>query len=97
MPSIIRDISTVLFGTLALLLIPLIAMQFVDGMVWDTTDFIVMGGLLFISGLLYMLLSRVVKSTTQKVIVGTVVFLAFLLIWADLAVGIFNIPGFSGS
>lgn len=37
------------------------------------------------------------KITRNRVIIGTVIVGVLLLLWADLAVGIFNIPGFSGS
>jgi len=93
MQSIIR----VTLGTALILLIPLIAMQFTSEMNWDLFDFIVMGALLFGTGLIYEFLIRKLKNQTHRIIAATVLVLLFLLVWADLAVGIFNIPGFSGS
>lgn len=92
-----KNILRIVIGTAVLLLIPLIAMQFIDGMDWDLTDFIVMGALLLGTGLVYELIARKLTSTKSRIITGVVLLVVFLLIWADLAVGIFNIPGFSGS
>lgn len=93
MQSIIR----IVIGTGLVLLIPLVAMQVTSEVNWDLTDFIVMGALLFTTGLIYEFGVRKVKDSGRRLILGIALALAFLLIWADLAVGIFNIPGFSGS
>lgn len=80
-----------------ILLVPLVAMQFTDQVNWDLTDFIAIGALLFGTGLTYELVSRKMRNTTHRVVLAMVLVLAMLLIWVDLAVGIFNIPGISGS
>lgn len=80
----------------ALLLIPFVAMQFTKEVNWDETDFIVMGALLFITGLGIEIVTRKVKSTNAKIgLVLGILFILFL-IWAELAVGIFGSP-FAGS
>ena len=79
-----------------LLLIPLIAMQFTNEVNWGITDFIIMGALLFGTALSGEAVLRKVKSTKGRILICGVVLLVFLLIWAELAVGIFEMP-FAGS
>lgn len=78
-------------------MIPLVAMQFTDEVNWGPLDFIVIGALLLGTGFTYDLIAQKVENTTHRAIFGLVLVFAMLLIWADLAVGIFNIPGISGS
>lgn len=79
-----------------LLLIPFIAMQFTNELNWSLFDFAVMGMLLLSTGLLLDLVLRKVKTVQNRLLMGFVVLLAFFLIWAELAVGIFGSP-FAGS
>lgn len=76
-------------ATGAILLIPLIAMQFTTEVSWDETDFIVMGSLLFGSASLFVLAARRVQRK-QRVFIGVMFLAAFLYIWAELAVGVFT-------
>ncbi len=91
----IRLIAILITVTL-LLLVPLIAMQFTNEVNWDVFDFLVMGILLYGTGLSCELVLRKVKSTTNRVIICFAILLALFLIWAELAVGIFGSP-FAGS
>ena len=75
-----------------LLLIPLIAMQFSNSVDWKIPDFVIMGVLLLGTGLLCEFVLRKVKSTKSRIILCGVVLFSFLLIWAELAVGIFGTP-----
>ena len=79
-----------------LLLIPLVAMQVTEEVKWSLFDFIVMGILLLGTGLLCELVIRKVKKMKHRVAVCGVILLLFLIIWAELAVGIFGTP-FAGS
>jgi uncharacterized membrane protein len=79
-----------------LLIIPLIAMQLTDEVEWSLFDFIIMGTLLLIIGLMGEIISKKVKKYKHRVILYVVVAITFLLIWAELAVGIFGTP-FAGS
>jgi len=79
-----------------LLIIPLIAMQLTDEVEWSLFDFIIMGTLLLITGLMGEIIFKKVKKYKHRVILYVVVSTTFLLIWAELAVGIFGIP-FAGS
>ena len=78
-----------------LLLIPLIAMQFTDEVTWTGFDFVVMGNLLLVTGLMFELVMRKVKKIEYRIVLFVAILGAFLLIWAELAVGIFGTP-FSG-
>ncbi len=78
-------------------MIPLVAMQFTSEVNWSLSDFVVIGVLLLGTGFTYELVARKMKTTTHRVILGLLLLVALLLIWVDLAVGIFNIPGISGN
>lgn len=74
-----------------LLLLPLLAMQFTNEVVWDLADFIVAGVLLFGTGLTYKLAAikaRKTGNTAYKSAVGLALAAAFILIWVNGAVGI---------
>ena len=87
----------IIISTVALLLlIPFVAMQFTEEVNWSLFDFVVMGILLLSTGLLLDLVLRKVKTVQNRFLLGFVVLLAFFLIWAELAVGIFGSP-FAGS
>ncbi|MFC5282855.1 hypothetical protein [Pedobacter alpinus] len=81
-----------LLGANGLLLIPLVAMQFTTEVNWDFTDFTVMAILLSGTALLCEMILRIVKQNKFRVMLCIVVVFVFLLIWAELAVGIFNTP-----
>lgn len=83
--------------TIAVLLsIPFIAMQITDQVDWDAFDFLVMGVLLLITGLAIELVLRFVKKLETRLILCGAVLFGFLLVWAELAVGVFGTP-FAGS
>ncbi|HEY1164397.1 MAG TPA: hypothetical protein VGE90_04500 [Chitinophaga sp.] len=79
-----------------ILLIPLIAMQFTSEVDWSPFDFLVMGVLLLGTGLACEFVLRKVKKTGYRVAIVAGILVALLLIWAELAVGIFGTP-FAGS
>lgn len=88
-----KNVALIALWTALILAIPLVAMQFTSEVDWGLRDFVIMGILLFGSGLVYETLSR---TTGKRVIVGIVVAVAVFLIWAELAVGVFGSP-FAGS
>ena len=75
-----------------LLLIPLIAMQFTNGVNWSLFDFVVAGVLLFGTGLACELVLRKVKKIQHRVILCATLLALLFIIWAELAVGIFGTP-----
>ena len=80
-----------------ILLLPLLAMQFTDEVVWDLTDFIVMGGLLFGVGFAYEFATRRSETTVYRAAVGVGLAGAFLLFWVNGAVGIIGNEGQSAN
>jgi len=87
-----KSIIRIALGTALILLIPLVAMQFTDEVVWKIGDFVVMGALLFGAGMAYEMLARKGNTTAYRVSVGVATAVVFLLIWMELAVGIFGSP-----
>lgn len=72
-----------------LLIVPLAAMQFTTAVDWGVGDFVVMGLLLFVTGSLFVLVARRVPQE-RRVVIGGLFVVAFLYVWAELAVGIFT-------
>ena len=79
----------ILLITGILLLIPLVAMQFTEEVHWTLSDFIVGGALLFGTGLIIDLIVRNIKNTTYRYILAIIALIVLILIWIELAVGIF--------
>jgi hypothetical protein len=90
-----RIIGMVLAVTL-ILLIPLLAMQFTDEVKWSQSDFIVAGVLLLGTCFMCELVIRMVKNRKYRIAFCGVLLLVLMLIWLELAVGIFATP-FAGS
>ena len=70
------------------LLLPLVAMRFTDEVVWDGTDFAVVGAMLFGACGAYELAARMTRNIAYRAAVGVAVVAAFILVWMNLAVGI---------
>ncbi len=79
-----------------LLLIPFIAMQFTDEVNWGLFDFVVAAVLLFGTGLIGELVLRNVRKMKYRIILCTVILVVLIIVWAELAVGIFG-SVFSGN
>lgn len=86
--SLIR-IGTV---TAAVLAIPLVAMQFSEEWDWRLFDFVIIGILLAGTGLIYEFVIKKIKDTKHRLVFGLLLLLALLLVWAELAVGVFGSP-----
>lgn len=89
-----RFVKIVLIA-LSLLFIPFVAMQFTDNVQWTYDDFIIMGCMLTV----YMLTINFAPNSlygVKKSLLILILGLLFLLLWAELAVGIFSSP-FAGS
>lgn len=73
--------------TFLILLVPLTAMQFSNEVNWTLFDFIAMAILILSCGLALMFLAR--KLTTKQFVLSAIaVFIGFLYVWAELAVGL---------
>ncbi|SHG73147.1 hypothetical protein [Massilia sp. CF038] len=90
--SLGSSIALVALGTLTVLLLPLIGMQLTDAIHWTLFDFAVAAVLLGATGLLYVALLRSVRQRRQRYLLGGLLALSLLLIWAELAVGLFGSP-----
>ena len=85
-----------IFYPLFLLLIPLIGMTITDEINWRAFDFIIMGSLLIALSIGINLVSTRVKNLKNRFLYIGILVLIFMLIWAELAVGILETP-FAGS
>ena len=81
-----------IFYPLFLLLIPLIGMTITDEIKWSPFDFFTMGSLLILLGIGINLVSGRVKNLKYRVLYIGVIVIIFMLIWAELAVGLFGTP-----
>lgn len=79
-----------------ILLLPLVAMQFTDEVYWTLFDFVIGGVLLLGTGLTIELVFRKVNKKDHRLIISAVIIIVLLLIWTELAVGIFGTP-FAGN
>lgn len=86
--NLYKSIASLALITGLLLMIPLIAMQFSNGVVWTLSDFVIAGTLLFSTGLSYKLMTRKSGQTINRIAIGLALFTGLLLIWVNLAVGI---------
>jgi hypothetical protein len=91
-----KRLAGILTMVAIILLLPLIAMQFSTGVNWSPVDFAVAAILLFATGLSCELVLRKVKKVSHRIVICGIILLALLLIWIELAVGIFGTP-FAGS
>ncbi|MBO0329259.1 hypothetical protein [[Muricauda] lutisoli] len=82
----------ILSSILVLLAIPFIAMQFSSEVKWSLFDFLVAGGLLLALGFSIDLAIRKAKTIKNRYVAITAIVILFLLIWAELAVGVFGTP-----
>jgi hypothetical protein len=71
-----------------ILLLPLLAMQITDEVVWTVADFAFAGVLLVGTGLIYELAARKAAMIAYRAAVGVALAAAFILIWLTGAVGI---------
>ena len=85
-----------IFYPLFLLLIPLIGMTITDEINWSPFDFIFMGSLLIFLSVGINFVSNRAKNLKNRVLYIGILVIIFMLIWAELAVGLFGTP-FAGS
>ena len=81
-----------IYYPLFLLLIPLIGMAITDAINWSAFDFIIMGSLLIALSIGINLVSTRVKNLKNRFLYIGILVLIFMLIWAELAVGVFGTP-----
>lgn len=87
-----KRLITIVPFTGILLLIPFIALQFTEEVIWTLFDFVVAGVLLPTTGLLSEIAIRKINKRKYRIVTCAVLIVALLLIWAELGVGIFGTP-----
>jgi len=88
-PKILLVLLSIVF---LLLLIPFVAMQFTNEVNWSVMDFVMAAILLFGTSLVIEFVLRKVKSTKHRIFLCVIIIVTLLLIWTELAVGIFGSP-----
>jgi hypothetical protein len=68
-------------------------MQFTDGVNWSRSDFVLMGALLFGTGLAFAVVARSARSFMHRAAFAVALGAAVLLVWVNLAVGIIGDVG----
>lgn len=86
--KLLKSIFLVALATVAVLMVPLVAMFFTNEVNWGIGDFIVMGGLLFGTGLSFVLLTRFATDFAYRLGVGLGLGTMLFMVWANLAVGL---------
>lgn len=81
-----------IFYPLFLLLIPLVGMAITDEINWSLFDFIGMGSLLILLSIGINFVRKRAKNLINCVLYIGILVLLFILLWAALAVGIFETP-----
>jgi hypothetical protein len=88
-----RSAVRIVLGTALILLLPLLAMQFTDDVVWTLLDFATAGALLVGAGLMYELGARKAGNNAYRAAVGVAVLTVLFLVWSSLAVGLIGAEG----
>jgi len=87
-----KNLYIILYISAILLLIPVIAMQFTNEVNWNLMDFIIAGVLFFGIGILIDLVFRKIKNTKYRILLLIAILVLFIVLWAELAVGILGTP-----
>lgn len=88
--------SRKVFNPLLLLIIPLIGMNLTDEIDWTLSDFIISGLILLVFSLTINFIILRISNRKKRVFYITILFILFMLVWTELALGIFGTP-FAGS
>lgn len=88
-----RSAAGVALAAAFILLLPLLAMQITDEVVWDLADFAFAWALLFGTGLTYKLVAGKTGNIAYRSAVGVALAAAFILVWMIPAVGVLGVEG----
>ena len=88
--SLRASLALVVVTTIALLAIPLAAMQFTSEVDWGLGDFVAAGLLLVGAGGSYVVATRRVHRPATRALAAGLVLVVSAAIWAELAVGLFR-------
>ena len=84
------------FSPLLFLLLPLIGTFVSDEINWSFFDFIIMGILILSLSFGIKQVLKSTKNTNYRILIIGIILIVFLLVWVELAVGIFGTP-FAGN
>ena len=84
MPQLGKTMLRVALGALAVLMVPLVASQFVEGWNWPAGTFVFVYVLFFGTGMAYALIARKMNAWAYKVAVGLALVAGFVLGWATM-------------
>ena len=82
------SVQTVALITAGILLVPFLIMQFTNEVNWSLFDFLIMGGIIFGSGLALRYFVNQSDQLAYRIGIALAIGTTFLLIWANLAVGL---------
>lgn len=74
----------------ALLVLPWIAMQFTREVNWSVSDFVIFGTMILAAIFAFEIALRITQKTALRIASALAITLAFVLVWAQLAVGLFD-------
>ena len=89
-PMLKKNLLRLALVTALILLIPLVAMQFTSEVNWGPGDFVVAAGLLGMTAIALELAARAGISRGAKLLAAGAILFALLVVWAELAVGLFH-------
>ncbi len=92
----LNKVIKIILITLLILFVPYIGMQFSNEIKWTFFDFTMAGFFIFVAISLINFLFYFLKNNKYKYWILGLFVLFFIIIWIELAVGIFNSP-FAGS
>jgi hypothetical protein len=88
-----RSTIGIVLAVASILLVPLVAMQITDEVVWAPVDFAVAGALLVGTALLFRAAARKAAAHAYRAAVGVALAAAFILVWTVGAVGVIGEDG----
>jgi hypothetical protein len=88
--AVSKSIKKVLGITTLLMLIPAVGQLFSREISWGPEDFVLAAMLLAGTGIAYVLAARRLQTPGLRMLAGSALGAALLLVWAELAVGIFS-------
>jgi len=80
----------------ALLSIPFLGNIVSNEVNWSASDFLIAGALLFTTAFLINMVRNKIKKQNQRIMICIFILLTLVLIWMELAVGVFGSP-FAGN
>ncbi|MBE7177345.1 MAG: hypothetical protein INR69_13120 [Mucilaginibacter polytrichastri] len=87
-----KRLASMLIAVAAILAAPGIAMQFTSEVNWSASDFVIMAILLTTTAVFIEIVLQKVHTRLYKIIMCMIVLTVFLLLYVEMAVGLFGSP-----